>query len=145
MKIQTLCSDDSAVSPVIGVILMVAITVILAAVIAAFVFGLADSSESAPQVSFNYDYDEDAQDLRVTTISGDRFTASQVTFEGVDFTEVGETWADVAGSPTTGDSRIGAGGSVTLDAQPTFDLDIVWRSADGESSTILGSRSGPDA
>jgi len=33
--------NDNAVSPVIGVILMVAITVILAAVIAAFVFGMA--------------------------------------------------------------------------------------------------------
>jgi archaeal type IV pilus assembly protein PilA len=33
--------NDDAVSPVIGVILMVAITVILAAVIAAFVFGMA--------------------------------------------------------------------------------------------------------
>ena len=33
--------NDEAVSPVIGVILMVAITVILAAVIAAFVFGMA--------------------------------------------------------------------------------------------------------
>lgn len=33
--------NDQAVSPVIGVILMVAITVILAAVIAAFVFGMA--------------------------------------------------------------------------------------------------------
>ncbi|MGC9436106.1 MAG: archaellin/type IV pilin N-terminal domain-containing protein, partial [Methanomicrobiales archaeon] len=33
--------DEEAVSPVIGVILMVAITVILAAVIAVFVFGLA--------------------------------------------------------------------------------------------------------
>ena len=32
--------NDQAVSPVIGVILMVAITVILAAVIAAFVFGI---------------------------------------------------------------------------------------------------------
>lgn len=36
MKIK----NDNAVSPVIGVILMVAITVILAAVIAAFVFGM---------------------------------------------------------------------------------------------------------
>jgi len=35
--------NDSAVSPVIGVLLMVAITVILAAVIAAFVFGMAGS------------------------------------------------------------------------------------------------------
>ena len=33
--------NDEAVSPVIGVILMVAITVILAAVIAAFVFNMA--------------------------------------------------------------------------------------------------------
>lgn len=35
--------NDKAASPVIGVILMVAITVILAAVIAAFVFGTAES------------------------------------------------------------------------------------------------------
>jgi len=35
--------DNEAVSPVIGVILMVAITVILAAVIAAFVFGMGGS------------------------------------------------------------------------------------------------------
>ena len=35
--------NEEAVSPVIGVILMVAITVILAAVIAAFVFGMAGS------------------------------------------------------------------------------------------------------
>jgi len=38
-------NDDRAVSPVIGVILMVAITVILAAVIGTFVLGLVISSE----------------------------------------------------------------------------------------------------
>ena len=38
---MTFTKNDEAVSPVIGVILMVAITVILAAVIAAFVFGMA--------------------------------------------------------------------------------------------------------
>ncbi|WP_135612807.1 type IV pilin [Methanococcoides sp. AM1] len=42
--------NEDAVSPVIGVILMVAITVILAAVIAAFVFGMGPS-EMAPQSS----------------------------------------------------------------------------------------------
>ena len=40
--------DEEAVSPVIGVILMVAITVILAAVIAAFVFGMGGSLQDAP-------------------------------------------------------------------------------------------------
>ena len=44
--------DEKAVSPVIGVILMVAITVILAAVIASFVFGLgAKAPKAAPQAS----------------------------------------------------------------------------------------------
>ena len=42
---------EEAVSPVIGVILMVAITVILAAVIAAFVFGLAGNAGSAKNVA----------------------------------------------------------------------------------------------
>jgi len=43
--------NEDAVSPVIGVILMVAITVILAAVIAAFVFNLGGSQEKAPTAS----------------------------------------------------------------------------------------------
>ncbi|MBX0285666.1 type IV pilin N-terminal domain-containing protein [Halomicroarcula sp. F28] len=52
MDLKQLIHDDDAVSPVIGVILMVAITVILAAVIASFVLGLGDAAgDSAPQVS----------------------------------------------------------------------------------------------
>lgn len=48
-------ADESAVSPVIGVILMVAITVILAAVIGAFVLGLGDSiGDSGPQASLSF-------------------------------------------------------------------------------------------
>ena len=42
--------NDEAVSPVIGVILMVAITVILAAVIAAFVFGMAGNIQKQKTV-----------------------------------------------------------------------------------------------
>ncbi|MDN7023558.1 type IV pilin [Methanoculleus sp. FWC-SCC1] len=43
--------NEDAVSPVIGVILMVAITVILAAVIAAFVFGMAGNVETTKSVA----------------------------------------------------------------------------------------------
>lgn len=43
--------DEEAVSPVIGVILMVAITVILAAVIATFVFGMAGDIQSTKTVA----------------------------------------------------------------------------------------------
>jgi len=44
-----LMKNEDGVSPVIGVILMVAITVILAAVIAVFVFGLAGDLEGSAQ------------------------------------------------------------------------------------------------
>ena len=43
--------NDEAVSPVIGVILMVAITVILAAVIAAFVFGMSGNISKSKVVA----------------------------------------------------------------------------------------------
>jgi len=58
---ERLNSNDRAVSPVIGVILMVAITVILAAVIGTFVLDLGQSAgQSAPSAS-----------LQVTTDAGD--------------------------------------------------------------------------
>lgn len=44
-------SKEDAVSPVIGVILMVAVTVILAAVIAAFVFGMGSGAQKAKVVA----------------------------------------------------------------------------------------------
>jgi len=54
MDIKVFRESEKAVSPVIGVILMVAITVILAAVIASFVFGLgAKAPKSAPQAQLS--------------------------------------------------------------------------------------------
>lgn len=48
---MTFTKNEEAVSPVIGVILMVAITVILAAVIAAFVFGMAGNVQKTKTVA----------------------------------------------------------------------------------------------
>jgi flagellin-like protein len=52
---QAFKQNDEAVSPVIGVILMVAITVVLAAVVFVLVSNLGKGSEKAPNVSFNKD------------------------------------------------------------------------------------------
>src|SRR5512137_1582567 len=48
---MALTNNDEAVSPVIGVILMVAITVILAAVIAAYVFGMSGNIQKTKVVA----------------------------------------------------------------------------------------------
>jgi len=47
--------DDQAVSPVVGVILMVAITVVLGAVVFVLVNGLGKGTESAPNITFTMD------------------------------------------------------------------------------------------
>ncbi len=56
MDLKQLFDDEKAVSPVIGVILMVAITVILAAVIGTFVLGLGDQVQNTtPRAQFGFD------------------------------------------------------------------------------------------
>ena len=63
-------ADDRAVSPVIGVILMVAITVILAAVIGTFVLGLGDQlGDTAPQASFTID-ENGTENISITKTGG---------------------------------------------------------------------------
>lgn len=65
-------SDDRAVSPVIGVILMVAITVILAAVIGTFVLGLGDSlGDSQPSAQLNAENSSTTTDLIISHSGGD--------------------------------------------------------------------------
>jgi flagellin-like protein len=57
LNIKDLFAEEDAVSPVIGVILMVAITVILAAVIGTFVLGLGDQIKTttpSAQVTFDF-------------------------------------------------------------------------------------------
>jgi len=65
--------NEDAVSPVIGVILMVAITVILAAVIAAFVFNMGGGAEKAPTSSIVVANNPDSTDpdLKISHKGGD--------------------------------------------------------------------------
>ena len=90
MQIRKLLHDDNAVSPVIGVILMVAITVILAAVIASFVLGLGDQTDSvAPQTSFSFDY-EDADGPNIDTSNNDNIGNLTISHDGGDSVDAGE-------------------------------------------------------
>ncbi|WP_276254599.1 type IV pilin N-terminal domain-containing protein [Halomontanus rarus] len=60
--------SERAVSPVIGVILMVAITVILAAVIAAFVLDLGQSTGANPQAAVTFSEDGDGLEIKVISV-----------------------------------------------------------------------------
>ena len=68
--------DDRAVSPVIGVILMVAITVILAAVIGTFVLGLGDSlGDNQPTAQLSVDLDQTDENLTIEHDGGDSISS----------------------------------------------------------------------
>ncbi|WP_017344406.1 type IV pilin [Halorubrum sp. T3] len=89
-------SDDRAVSPVIGVILMVAITVILAAVIGTFVLGLGDQlGDTAPQATFTID-DNSSQTINITKTGGQSLEAGDLVLsvdgERVNTSFPGDTW-----------------------------------------------------
>jgi len=156
MKFTNLIADDDAVSPVIGVILMVAITVILAAVIGTFVLGLGDQiSDTNPQASFTFDFEETTaatQDcalatgtsgteghLTVTHDGGDEITATQVTIK--DTSSNSQTW----NSDCSSNSDITAGSSVVVDTTSGETVRVVWESSNGGDTATLGKWSGPDA
>jgi flagellin-like protein len=160
MKLKQLFTDDDAVSPVIGVILMVAITVILAAVIATFVLGLGESvSETAPQASFTTDYDAGASGddsfatgaasssdvglLEITHSGGDRILAQNLYVAGGENGRYAWSEADLDGYGT--DSRITAGSGITYAAQSDDTVRVLWQEGNQDSSAQLDEWRGPDA
>jgi len=83
MEFKQLFSDEDAVSPVIGVILMVAITVILAAVIGTFVLGLGEQVQNtSPQASYGFDFTNNPKDD--TANNEDELTITHESGDGID-------------------------------------------------------------
>ena len=80
MDLKKLFTEERAVSPVIGVILMVAITVILAAVIGAFVLGLGGETQETPQASLSFELVDG--DVEVEHRGGDTFNTSDTRIAG---------------------------------------------------------------
>ena len=155
MKLNQLFTDDDAVSPVIGVILMVAITVILAAVIATFVLGLGDQvSNTSPQASFSFEWNGESgteDPLKVTHDGGETIQAQNLYIRGSDGTvkdnaNFGKTWDSYAGAGVTGTSEVQAGMSASVaNVDSDAEASIVWQSSAGDSSSTLKEWTGPDA
>jgi flagellin-like protein len=141
MQLKRLLTDDEAVSPVIGVILMVAITVILAAVIGTFVLGLGDQvQDTAPQASFNFEFDTSADSITVTHDGGDTIpSSSTLEVSGPDATETFDN---------SGSSDISAGAQsshtlTTLAATSGDTVRVVWTASNGDNSATLGKADRP--
>ncbi|RNJ27412.1 type IV pilin [Halosegnis longus] len=136
MNIKNLFDDDSAVSPVIGVILMVAITVILAAVIGTFVLGLGSNVQSAPTTQFSFDYDTGATEVTVTHDGGDTIDADALF---VNAAGTNEGWNTGTATDVT---DVASGNSATF-TYGGDEVRVIWQPPSGDTSQTLATSQTP--
>jgi flagellin-like protein len=164
MQLTNLLGDDEAVSPVIGVILMVAITVILAAVIGTFVLGLGDQvQDTSPSASFTFDYtaDDGSSEGEIDIIheSGDSIK-TQTLFIRTDTDFVGSGVSPATQSASFDEfdafnsgNDVTAGDTLTIKEDDStgssaFDsatVRVVFETEEGGSSSTLAKFEGPSA
>ncbi|SNR30283.1 type IV pilin [Halorubrum vacuolatum] len=141
MQLSKLFNDDKAVSPVIGVILMVAITVILAAVIGTFVLGLGDQvRDTTPSASINSEIVD--EEVRFTHESGQNIAVDNLRLSGP--SPYDESLTDISDDDLDEEFNAGdnftAGDTITTDGLGASEgsdntLRLVWESG-GSSSTL---------
>ncbi|WP_089308397.1 type IV pilin [Halorubrum ezzemoulense] len=137
---KTFQDSERAVSPVIGVILMVAITVILAAVIGTFVLGLGDSIQStAPTASISSDtIDNDPAEIEFTHNGGDTIDEGNLRFvSSNDNVDLGDDSLNSGNDFATGDTVTIPFKSVSGESERTTTVSLVYD--DGSTSATLAS------
>lgn len=78
--LKKLFSNEKAVTPVIGVMLMIVVTVILAAAVSSFA-GSVETQDAAPQATFKVSADESDNATYVECLGGDTIYKNNVKFE----------------------------------------------------------------
>ncbi|WP_254823086.1 type IV pilin [Haloglomus halophilum] len=115
-------SDPRAVSPAVGVALMLAIVVALGVVISGLVLGLADSGPASPESRLALQGDDCPVDL--VHRQGDTLDGDRIRLQGTEH------------ATPLQDQRFEAGDSVTV--RPTADeVTVVWNSPDDGSTYVL--------
>lgn len=125
-----------AASPVIGVVLAAAVTVVVAAVIGSFVFGPGGTAQEAspPDAEFRFTFESTGGDYTVTaTHAGGEAIPDEETV-----TLSGPT------NSVTFDGEVTPGDSESLTSvPPDSGVRVVWTSADGEHSQVIAEASTP--
>ena len=151
MRVSSIIVDEGAVSSTIGVVLMVAVTVVLAAAVGTFALGLAEeSAKETPSASIEVAWGVDGGErtVDVTILGGQTLKSEFVTVElahsvvwnsdqeddvGGLVYYGGKTWAD--NQITSGDTLGLKEDSASIDEGEK--LTVIWNN--GQKSQILGS------
>ena len=138
-------TDDRAVSPVIGVILMVAITVIMATMIGSVFLDYAGQlSDQPPQAAFEYEQNS-ADEITITHVSGERIDNDRLRIT-VGGDEVFPDDSDSDVSKTGWASPVAVGDTVDVehtDADSGDTVRIIWENPSGQSANTLSTWAWP--
>jgi len=145
MKLNTLfnADDDRAVSPVIGVILMVAITVILAAVIGTFVLGLGDQvQESAPNAQISLNADSSTPSVTATHNGGDTFhednSGSLYVVNSTGHRVIEASEFDLDGDGFGGGAQVQNGTNLNgPEISPNENVRLIWEAPNSDRSSVI--------
>ncbi len=151
MQLTQLLADDDAVSTVVAVVLMVAITVVISAVIATFALGLGQQvEETSPNAAFSFDLNAEKDHTTITMEGGNELEATAVYVKSTKPFRNGSsdpwpsdsssaTWADITGSK----SPVTAGANATINASPADEtfvgetIRVVWQAPETDRTTVL--------
>jgi len=134
MNLKAYLFDDSrGVSPVIGVILMVAITVILAAVIATFVMNMGPNENTVPNAQFEFEEDSSGTgDFIVAHDGGQAVPHSEITLSSSSAGSLAGSGDYTAGDPVVNSLTAGTG-----------TVEIIWENPNSDETQVIFSEDVP--
>lgn len=152
-------TDERGVSPAVGIVILIGIAVVLAAVIGAFVFGVSSMvNDPAPDTDIEFVYTSETNNLKLqhnggTMISPSNSGRLKLKLSGtVNGTINGDEWNDGALSSVDSEpdvakvtGEINAGDTIWDSTQGTAagnvtsgdTIELVWVSEDGDSTFVL--------
>lgn len=143
MQSPSFIGDDTAVSPVVGVVLMVGVTVVLAGAVHVYVAGFSERMmhDPSPQAVFTVEAEDcGGEQLSITHRSGHTIPADQLYLQSPDLPLSG-SWAHPSEYSTSGtdDGTVQSGDRATVCITDPDDVTIrvVWYSDMGDESVLL--------
>lgn len=135
--------EDRAVSPVIGVVLMVGVTVVLASTVHVLVLDYGDRhmDDPIPQAAFSLTVEGCGGDKAVVTHGGGQTIAAERLSLRSSALTLNGSWADPDGYETTGvgDGVVGSGDQalVCVEGHDAVSLRVIWTGMHGNKDAVL--------
>lgn len=139
--------DNRALSPVIGVVLLVGITVLLVAVVGGFVTDFGSDVEAAPNAQLSVEFDTSTPEINVTHNGGSDLNPETLQWEyessgGTTTVDFNEGITD----PSSVDGLVQAGDEVSLGSSSSLhggtvssgdELRLVWTGSSGGNRQVI--------